>query len=161
MANFDSIFEGNPSQANLETEINNKLHALGISSMVSSSLYHASDDTNKAGLVFALETGDKIQVKLFREPGMDSLQVEMDKWIKGENRELVQLAITYGSNQNRAMLIYKSLVPGGGYTVWAKSKDTAGSMHTAVDTQIQDKSEVISDSTFGGGKFRTVLIMKG
>lgn len=158
MATFESVFEGNPSQAKLESEINSKLNTLVISSMVSSSLNHANDDTNKAGLVFALGTGDKLQVKLFHEGGLSALQTKMQDWIDDNNYVLVQLAITYDNDQNRAMVIYKSLVTGSGYTVTAISKDKASNMQSAVNTEIEDSTVVISDSTFGGGKFRTVLI---
>ena len=158
MANFQSIFEGNASQAKLEGEINNKLKTLVISSMVSSSLNHASYDTNKAGLVFALGTGDKLQVKLWHENTVSKLQTAMQGWINDKNFVLVQLAITYGGGQNRAMLIYKSLETGSGYTVTAISKDTASKMQTAVDNVIQTRTVVISDSTFESGQFRTVLL---
>ena len=82
-------------------------------------------------------------------------------WIEGANVGLVQLALIYGDNDNRAMLIYKSLLTGDGYSVKGISTSQASNMQDQLNTVIENSSEVISDSTFGGGNFRTVLITKG
>ena len=160
MANFESIFTGASSQSDLESKINKELATLVISSVVSSSLVQANDGSNKAGLVFALGTGDKLQIKLFKESGIDKLQQTMAGWIEGADVELVQLAITYASNDTRAMLIYKSLVSGSGYSVTGISDGDGSDMQKKVDTAIEDSSEVVSDSTYGGGNYRTMLITK-
>ena len=161
MASFQSLCIGASAQSDLESKLNDELNTLVIASLVSSSLFHASDGSNKGELVFALGTGDKYQVKLFSEGGIDSLQTSMQGWIDGANVILAQLAFTYGDNDNRAMLIYKSLLTGGGYSVKGISTSQASNMQDQVNTVIENKSEVISDSTFGGGNFRTVLITKG
>ncbi len=160
MADFQSIFVSATSQSSLEDKLNDELDTLVISSMASSSLVHAEDGSNKAGLVFAVGTGEKLQVKLFSESSIDNLQQSMSGWINGQNKDLVQLAINYGDNQIRAMLIYKSLVDEDGYSVAAFSTNQGDNMETKVNTAMEDVSEVISDSTYGGGNYRTVLITK-
>ena len=164
MANFQSICTSAASPSNLEGKLNDALDTLVISSMVSSSLEHAEDGTEKAELVFGIGSGDKLQVKLFNKSDMDQLQIAMAGWIDDvkHDYDLVQLAITYGSNVTRAMLIYKPEVSGSGYSVTAISTNQGDNMVTKVDLVIDNKglSEVISDSTYGGGFFRTVLITK-
>lgn len=162
MANFQSICTSATSQSNLEGKINDALDTLVISSMVSSSLVHAEDGSDKGELVFGIGTGDKLQVKLFEKSDMDKLQQAISGWIEDPDNqyELVQLAITYGSNDTRAMLIYKSEVSGSGYSVTCISTNQGDNMVTKVNAVIndQDLSEVISDTTYGGGQFRTVLL---
>ncbi len=160
MANFASIFKAASSQSDLKKALNNALDDYVISEMLSSSMVHSSGGSNKGALVFALGTGDKLQIKLFKESGIDKLQQTMAGWIEGADVELVQLAITYASNDTRAMLIYKSLVSGSGYSVTGISDGDGSDMQKKVDTAIEDSSEVVSDSTYGGGNYRTMLITK-
>ncbi len=160
MANFASIFRGASSQSELGNELNKALDRLVIAYMVSSSLVHIAGGSNKGGLVFAFGTGDKLQVEMFQAGSMDGLQVEMQGWIDLKKFELVQLAITYADDKTRAMLTYKSLSSGEQhkYKVTCISKDKPSNMQSAVDAAIISSSVVISDTTYGGGKDRAVLI---
>ncbi len=159
MANFASIFRGESSQSELANALNNGLKGYTVSEMLSSSMVHTSGGSNKGALVFALGTGNILNVTTFQDGGMAELEISIQAWCDTNKYELVQVAINYDNGNTRVLLTYKtnSQSPDNTYKVRCISNDSPSAIQDEVDTAIQDCSLVISDTVYASSKDRAIL----